>query len=337
MSTPGDRPRSRDFEPTGSGPGEAVRGRGGPLGLVWRAVAKGWNDDVLGKSGETAFWQTLALPPLLIALLGSVGYVVDWFGNASIQAVKQEILQFSRTVFTDSVVNQIIAPTIEDILRQGGAAIVSFGFVLSLWAGSSGIATLVDAITQAHNQYTVRNYLWQRVLSVLLYLVALIGAVLVLPLLAIGPRLLPQLFPEAVRPFVAELVSVAYYPTLGVAIVVGLCALYKVALPHHLPWHRALPGALLAMVVFLVASRLLRVYIRWVTGTSYTYGALAATIAFLLFAFFIALAVLVGAQFNNAISEWWPVRDRRLERRRWYRAARTRRNGHGSSDEQHAA
>lgn len=103
-----------------------------PLGLARRTVVKAWNDDVVGKSAEAAFWQMLALPPLLLGLLGSLGYVLDWFATATIAGVEQEILQLSRTIFADSVVNQIIAPTIDDILSQGSGTIVSVGFVLSL-------------------------------------------------------------------------------------------------------------------------------------------------------------------------------------------------------------
>lgn len=299
--------------------------RRGPLRLLGRTIVKAWNDGVLGKSAEAAFWQTLALPPLLLGLLGSLGYVVGWFGTATITQVKQEILRFSSTIFTDDVVNQIIDPTINDVLSQGRGAIVSVGFVLSLWAGSSGLATLVDAMTQAHGQYTVRNYLWQRIFSVLLYIVALFGAVLVLSLLALGPGFVPELFPVSVRPTVAEWVPVLYYPSLGLMIVLGLATLYKVALPHKHPWHRGLPGALLAMGVFLISSAVLRFYIGWVTSTGYTYGALATPIAFLLFSFFLALAIMLGAQFNNAINEMWPVHMTRRERRRWRRLAMDRR------------
>lgn len=164
----------------------------------------------------------------------------------------------------------------------------------------------------------MRNYLWQRTFSVLLYIVALIGAVLVLPLLAIGPGLIPQLFPGAARPTITELISVLYYPTLAILIVIGLAMLYKVALPRMHPWHRALPGAALAMGVFLASTSVLRLYIRWVTSTGYTYGALAAPIAFLLFSYLIAPAILLGAQFNNATDEMWPPRAR-SRRRRWPR------------------
>jgi membrane protein len=99
-------------------------------------------------------------------------------------------------------------------------------------------------------------------------------------------------------------------------LMVGLATLYKVVLPNKLPWHRGLPGALLAMVVFLVASSLLRLYISSVTSTGYTYGALAAPIAYLLFCFFIAMAIVLGAEFNSAIEEVWPAHPTRRDRRR---------------------
>lgn len=93
----------------------------------------------------------------------------------------------------------------------------------------------------------------------------------------------------------------------------ALTTLYKVALPAKPPWWRGLPGALFAAVVFLIGVTGLRVYIDWLTGTGYTYGALAAPIAFLLAAFFIGFAIVLGAHLNAAIQELWPARlsDRR--------------------------
>ncbi|MGH8574092.1 MAG: YihY/virulence factor BrkB family protein, partial [Gammaproteobacteria bacterium] len=277
--------------------------RRGPLRLIWRTLVKAWDDGFFGMSAQAAFWMALSLPPLLLGLLGSLGFVSGLFGQDTIALVQREILQFATTVFTPEVVDQIIRPTVTDILTQGRSSIVSAGFVLSLWAGSSALASLVDSITTAYRQHTVRNPIWQRTFALLLYLVLIIGSVFVLPLVALGPGLIPTLFPESMRPTVAHLVGVFYYPVLGALLVLGLATLYKIVLPNKLPWHRGLAGALLAMAVFLVSSTLLRRYIAWVTSTGYTYGALATPIAFLLFSFFIAMAIVVGAEFNNAIEE----------------------------------
>jgi membrane protein len=294
--------------------------RRGPARLIARTATKAWEDSFVAMSAQTAFWMTLSLPPLLLGLLGSLGFVASWFGPATVDAAQREIVRFSTTVFSADVVNQIIRPTVVGILTQGQTTIVSVGFVISLWAGSSALASLVDSITAAYRQDNVRHPVWQRIFALLLYVVALIASVLVLPLTALGPDLIPQLFPKSVRPTLAQLVAIFYYPGLGVLLMLGLATLYKVVLPKKLPWHRGLPGALLAMAVFLVTSSGLRLYISWVSVTGYTYGALATPIAYLLFSFFIAMAIVLGAEFNSAIEEIWPShptrRDRRRERRR---------------------
>ena len=57
---------------------------------------------------------------------------------------------------------------------------------------------------------------------------------------------------------------------------------------------------MLATAVFLVATVGLRIYLTYITSTGYTYGALATPIAFLLFAFFLGFAIMIGAELNAA-------------------------------------
>ncbi|MGW5717715.1 YihY/virulence factor BrkB family protein [Amycolatopsis sp. NPDC003865] len=293
--------------------------RRGPWRLVTRTLAKAWDGNIFSEAAEAAFWQTLSLPPLLLGLLGSLGFVGEWFGQGVVAAVHDRIIGFCRTVFSQNAVHDIIEPTVNSILTVGKGEIVSVGFLISLWAGSSAMSSFVDAITVAHDQYGVRNDVWQRIFALLLYLCGLVILVVGLPLLAIGPDLLPEFFPADWRPTVTSWVSALYFPTLGVMITLALTTLYKLALPRKLPWHRGLPGAVLAMVVFLLSSVGLRIYLNWITKTGYTYGALAAPIAFLLLMFFIGLAVVGGAYFNSAIQELWPAKATRRQRRKWRR------------------
>jgi membrane protein len=181
------------------------------------------------------------------------------------------------------------------------------------------MSSFVDAITSAHDQYSVRNPVWQRIFALLLYVISLIGLIIGLPLLALGPDILPNFFPGSWRGQVTMYVNLLYYPTLGVLALLAVTTLYKLALPRKLPWHRGIPGAVLAVVVFMLASSFLRLYISWITTTGYTYGALATPIALLLFTFFIGFAVVLGAHFNAAIQEMWPARMTRRQRRRWRR------------------
>ena len=94
---------------------------------------------------------------------------------------------------------------------------------------------------------------------------------------------------------------------LFLTLFVGVTILYRVALPKPLPTQRLVLGSLLATVVFLLATLGLRVYLTWITSTGYTYGALATPIAFLLFAFFLGFAIMMGAELNAAVEEEWPA------------------------------
>ncbi|MFD2418922.1 YihY/virulence factor BrkB family protein [Amycolatopsis pigmentata] len=298
---------------------EPERPRKGALRLVSRTVAKAWDGSIFSESAEAAFWQTLSLPPLLLGLLGSLGYMGDWFGASFVANLHDKIIAACERVFTPNVVGQIIEPTVNDILTKGKGEVVSVGFVLSLWAGSSAMSSFVDAITVAHDQYGVRNEVWQRIFALLLYLAGLVLLVVGLPVIAIGPDELTDFFPDSWKPTVSTWVSGLYYPVLAVLLLLALATLYKLALPRRLPWHRFLPGASLAMLIFLLSSVGLRIYLTWITSTGYTYGALAAPIAWLLFTFFIGMAVVGGAYFNSAIQELWPAKMTRRQRRKWRR------------------
>nr|WP_280386757.1 YihY/virulence factor BrkB family protein [Nocardia wallacei] len=289
---------------------------------IWRLVArvavKAWDDSIFAKSAAAAFWQTLSLAPLLLGLLGSLGYVGGWFGPDTVEIVEGKIISFSRNLFSPTVVDDLIAPTVGDVLGRGRGAVVSVGFVLSLWAGSSAMATFVDAIVAAHGQQDARHPVWQRIFALLLYVLFLVVAVFVLPLVALGPTLIGRVLPDSWREPGLRLLDGFYYPGTGLLLIIGLTTLYKLALHRSLPWHRLFGGALVAGVFFMAASDGLRRYLTWVTRTGISYGALATPIAFLLFTFFLGFAVILGAEFNATVQEFWPARTTRIEHmRRW--------------------
>ncbi|MGV9662068.1 YihY/virulence factor BrkB family protein [Nocardia niigatensis] len=289
--------------------------------LVVHVAVKAWNDSIFTKSAAAAFWQTLSLAPLLLGLLGSLGYVGHWFGPNTLNIVQSKIVAFARKAFSPSVVDSLVQPTVNDVLQRGHGGVVSVGFVLSLWAGSSAMATFVDAITAAHGQATARHPVWQRIFALLLYAGFLVIAVLVLPLIALGPTLIGRVLPHGWREPGLRLIDTFYYPATGLLLIVGLTFLYKTALHRTLPWHRLFGGALVAGVFFMAASEGLRRYLAWVTRTGISYGALATPIAFLLFTFFLGFAIILGAEFNASVEEFWPARATRLTQlRHWWNA-----------------
>ncbi len=319
MSEQVDAPPARSsVGPTPEGPPRPGRRRHAARRLVKRTLTGAWNDDIFSESAAVAFWQTLSLPPLLLGLFGVLGYTNGIVGADTAREVEVWALGLARGIFSRQAMEEIVTPTVEEVLTSASAGIVSVGFLLSLWSGSSAMAAFVDAITRAHRQYEVRNLVWQRVLAILMYVVGLVTGVIALPLLTLGPDRLIPLLPDGVEGVTTRLVQTVYYPVIGVILLLALTTMYKVALPLKPPWYRGLPGALLAVLAFFAGSSFLRFYLDSLTAVGFTYGALAAPIAFLLVTFAIGLAVILGAHLNAAVQALWPVplrdRRRRVER-----------------------
>ncbi len=277
-------------------------------GLLRRAVAKAWHDRVLGLSAEAAFWQMLSLPSLFLALIASLGYVSRWIGTGTVDRTETQIEATLSRAFSEQVVNQVVHPILREILNGNRADIISIGFVLALWAGSSATATFVNTIAIAYDMRDLRGPVQSRLLALCLFLGSVALGVIVLPMLVLGPDLLRRAFPKRVRPTVGTFIDNGYYPVLVVVLLLGLTTFYKLALPRRLPWHRALPGAVLAVLVFLAGSTGLRAYIGFIIDHNHAYGTLASPIAALLFFFVMAFGVLLGAEFNAAIEERKPAK-----------------------------
>jgi membrane protein len=284
------------------------------LRIIKRALAKAWDDSIFSESAQAAFWQVLSVPPLLLGLLGSLAYIAPLFGPETLPLIEHRLISAADSFFSQSVVNEIIAPTITDIVKGARGEVVSIGFVISLWAGSSAISAFVDSVVKAHDQTPLRHPVRQRFFALGIYVVMLLVAIVVMPLIALGPQKIAQWIP----PSWDNVLQYGYYPVLGLGLVLIVTVLYRVSLPKPLPTHRLVLGAVLATLVFLLASNVLRQYLRWISSTGYTYGALATPIAFLLFAFFLGFAVVIGAELNNAIQEEFPAPVPRAHRLRWW-------------------
>lgn len=285
---------------------------------VWRislrALAKSWDDSIFSESAQAGFWSALSLPPLLLGVLGSLAYVAPLFGPDMLPAILRQLISTAHSVFSPSVVNEIIEPTIRDIGNNARGEVVSLGFLISLWAGSSAISAFVDSVVEAHDQTPLRHPVRQRFFALFLYVAMLVLSVTMAPLVVAGPRKVSQHIPVGL----ANVLHYGYYPALIFGLMLGVMILYRVSLPQPLPTHRLIFGAILATTVFVVATLGLRFYLRWITSTGYTYGALATPIAFLLFAFFGGFAIMLGAELNAAIQEEFPAPKTHAHRlRKW--------------------
>ncbi len=257
---------------------------------------------ILGLAAEAAFFSLLSVPPLLLSLLGLLGYVDAWTGTDTIASVQRNILDASRTVLSDQGVRDIAQPILQDVTKGGRPDVISIGFVIALWSGSRAVNVFIDTITVMYGLDGVRGIVRTRLLAFGLFIVALLIGSVALPLMVAGPDAVVRIVPWS-----TTLVQVLYWPVVIVLSVVFLTTLYHVSVPVRSPWIEDVPGALVALAMWVVGSLLLRIYLTSTVEGPTIYGSLAAPVAVLLWIGVSAFAVLVGAAVNAAIDHVWPT------------------------------
>lgn len=258
---------------------------------------------VTGLAAEAGFFALLSLPPLVLGLFGGLGYVGRWLGPETVAGATDDLLAYSASFLTPDVVDRVIAPTVQDVLGQGRLDLISVGFLLALWSGSRVLNVILDTISIMYGQAGVRGIVRTRALSFSLYAVGLLVGMVILPLLIIGPTWLASILPARMA-----LLAGLYWPAVLLVAVGSLTVLFHVAVPRNIPWLRDVPGAVLTVALWLFASMVLRWYLADAVGSMSIYGPLSAPIVLLIWLYFLAIAVLIGAALNAAVMRLWPER-----------------------------
>lgn len=256
---------------------------------------------VTGLAAEAAFFVLLSLPPLLLGLVGALGYVDTVIRTDTIAHLRENILTASATVLSDKGVNQLVRPLVDSVFHGRRPDLISLGFVIALWSGSRAVNVFVDTITIMYGLEGHRGIVKTRLLALLLYIIALVVGALVLPLMVAGPDAFVSVLPRS-----QGTIHVLYWPVVLLVSIAFLTTLYHVSVPVRSPWYEDVPGALIALMMWVLGSFLLRIYLTNTVEGPTIYGSLAAPVAVLLWIGISAFAVLVGAAVNAAVDRIWP-------------------------------
>ena len=280
-----------------------VRGTG-TWALVSATTNAGVAYRVTGLAGEAAFFALLSLPPFVLGLIGVLGQLTKIFGPETVKDVSVWIETQAHLLFTDNAVDTVVTPLIEDVLKpENKVSLISLGFVLALWSGSRALFVYVDLISVAYGLGEERGIIRTRLMSFGFYLAGLLIGLVVMPVLVLGPAALRSALPDDY----AVLVDILYWPVVIIGSVCFLTLLYHVSVPVRTRWWRELPGAVLALIIWIACAAVLRaVLAAWFSPVS-IYGSLAAPIAMLLWLYITALAVLIGAILNAEVDRLWPA------------------------------
>ncbi|MPZ71619.1 MAG: hypothetical protein GEU74_00060 [Nitriliruptorales bacterium] len=292
-----------------------VRGRN-PWVLAVDLAHNTVEDRVTGLAAEMAFWALLSFFPLVISISALLGYAEALVGTAELQRGQDAIVGALSVVFNPELTEEVVDPFIGGLLRaeQGGLAATSL--VVTLYLASRVFTATIRSLDLAYRVAEARGLLAQRLLAVafaLGFVVVVVATLLLMvlgPLLGTGESVAERL---GLGDVFAFLWSVFRWPVLLAIMVAFLSAVYRYGPNVENRWRHCLPGALLGVVLWTLASVGLRLYLEAGGGAAPQVEAsdeavalvgrvVGTLLALMLWVFLTGFAILVGGELNALLA-----------------------------------
>lgn len=282
------RPRPAPGPAAGTAPGTVP----GPWRETWSAAI---SDRISLVAAGCAFYAMLALFPALTLLISFYGI---WFDPLAIEPQLEVVARLLPAESFALIAARVRELAVTPRQRLGAGAAVSAA--IALWSAASAIRALLGALNLAHRTKEQRGLLAFHATALVLTLGA-IGAVAIgLGFLVALPTLLAAIgFPQRD----ALLLRAASLLLLLLAVLLAVAVLYRFGPARPPPHWRVLsPGAVLATLLWVVASAAFSLYVSNVAPYDRTYGALGAVIALLTWFYVSVYLILLGAELDAALA-----------------------------------
>ena len=274
---------------------------------VWvvlrRAVAEARADDVPMVAQALAYSLFLAIPATVLLALGIFSLVAD-------ASTVEQLMGRLKPVMPEEAIT-LLRGSLERSTRShgGGLTMTVVGFALALWTTTSAASTLMSSTTRAFDREDRRGFLRKRLVALVIVVALGIGAGLVLALLVLGPHVERWVGGATGVP---TLVAWTWWTVQWPLLVAGLLFAFAVALAlgpdvDRRRWQLVTPGAVTALVVWLVASSAFAVYTSRFSSYDKSWGTISAVVVTLVWLWVTSAALLFGAEVD--------AEAQRLERR----------------------
>jgi membrane protein len=261
--------------------------------IVWQAIMHLINDGGMTYAGHIAFMTLFSLFPFLIFLFTLAGEIGQTeaarnFVTMSLSALPKEV-------------SEAIRPAIESVISTRRTGLMTLSIVAALWAVSSGIEALREALNKAYGVEDSRPIWFCRLQSLAFTIIFSISIIVVMIILVIGPVLWSYIVPLLKVPWewgwFYELLR--YFIAIGLLYLV-VALLYRWLPSRHLPRREVLPGAAVTVLLWPILAGLFSLYLQNLGRFSVTYGSLGGIVITLMFFYISALIFIFGAEINSA-------------------------------------
>lgn len=278
-----------------------VLGLGGvpPWTLVKRVAAAAARNDALGQAAKVSYSLLFALFPFMIFLTSVPAFL-------PVPNLLDVLMRGADRVVPDTALSYV-QRNIQVLLEQERSGLLAITFVVSMWAASRALGTVMESINRAYGLDERRPW-WKRMgtavlLSVGLTTFALVAVVLMLLGSQIGSLLAVQ---AGFGPTFHTLWTLLRWPVVVLVLMVAMAALYYFGPDLRQSWRWMTPGAIFAVIGWILASLGFSYYVRHFARYDQLHGSFASVIMLMTWMYLSALFVILGGEINAKIEHGSP-------------------------------
>lgn len=267
--------------------------------LFKRALAGWWNDNVPRLGASLAYYTLFALAPILIVAITIAGFV---FGADAVQ--RQVTREISGLVGQQG--GQAVQGMLQGASQRGNDVLATVVGLITFFLGSTGafleLQTALNAIwrVKPRPDAGIKDMLLQRLLS--FGLVIGVGFLLLVSLLVSAALSALNRYVGAMVPEIAVVwQGVNTLVSLGVVTVL-FAMIYQFLPDVNLRLRDVWIGALVTAGLFNIGKYLIGLYLG-TSGVASAYGAAGSVVVLLVWVYYSAQIVLLGAEFTRAYVE----------------------------------
>lgn len=257
------------------------------------AVMHFFNDGGTMLAGHIAFSTLLALFPFIIFLSTVAGLVGQ-------DEVARQAVTLAFTAMPPQVA-AALQPPVNEVLEAPRPGLLTISLLVTLFVASSGLEALRAGLNNAYNIVVMRHFVLQRLQSIVLTLVLTVAVFLAVVAVVAGPFVWAALVWLLDVPQVwAWLFAFGRYGLSLFVLLALMLALYRFLPNTRISVAELLPGAVIAVVLWLASATLFSWYLANLGRYSVTYGSLGGIVAALFFFYISASVFILGAEINAA-------------------------------------
>jgi membrane protein len=267
------------------------------------------NDDGWAMASHVALSGILALFPFLIFATALASFLgADRFAETAVHVVFDTWPETIAKPIADEVMN---------VLTVQRSGLLTVSVLAAAFFASNGIEALRVSLNRAYRVSETRNYLFCRLQSLGLVVVATLGILAISLLLVLAP--VAQEIAQRYFPFVkdfATTIDLWRYAIASIVLVFGLVAVHYFLPAGQRSLLDTLPGIAVTLVAWIGGSYVFALYLASFANYVSTYAGLASLMIALVFLYIIAAIFIFGGEINAAIMRYRVVHGRRNQKRK---------------------